>query len=356
MKAITKPTLIVNKSICQSNIRTMANKAKNSGVVFRPHFKTHQSAEIGEHFKAYGIYKITVSSIDMAVEFASQGWNDITIAFPLNVLEIETINDLANRITVNIVVESIDALVFLKKNLSFLVNVLIKIDAGYRRTGIQVADIDYISLVVEAILKTDNLNFSGFLAHFGNTYNTQSKQEIIDIYRNSIDELKKLQINFPEAIVSIGDTPSCSVIDTFDEVGEIRPGNFVYYDAMQWKLGACSLNQVAAIMACPVVSMHAERNEIVIHGGAVHFSKETLINKSTNESCYGFVVQKDQNDHIEFVPNVFVKKLSQELGIISAPKEYISSIHLGDILFIIPIHSCLTANLMKHNILFVDSF
>ena len=66
---IIKPTLLLNQERALRNIERMAQKAKQSGVCFRPHFKTHQSAVIGEWFKAFGINKITVSSIDMAEYF-----------------------------------------------------------------------------------------------------------------------------------------------------------------------------------------------------------------------------------------------------------------------------------------------
>ena len=47
----------------------MARKAKDNGLIFRPHFKTHQSIEIGEWFRESGVNKITVSSLTMANYF-----------------------------------------------------------------------------------------------------------------------------------------------------------------------------------------------------------------------------------------------------------------------------------------------
>jgi len=48
---ITKPTLVLSTEIAQRNIENMARKAKNLGLTFRPHFKTHQSVEVGEWFR-----------------------------------------------------------------------------------------------------------------------------------------------------------------------------------------------------------------------------------------------------------------------------------------------------------------
>ena len=73
----------------------MAGKAHANRLVFRPHFKTHQSHLIGQWFREEGVTKITASSLSMAAYFAEDGWDDITVAFPVNIREMDTINELA---------------------------------------------------------------------------------------------------------------------------------------------------------------------------------------------------------------------------------------------------------------------
>ena len=80
---IEKPAIILDKDRVLWNINKMVLKASKSGVRFRPHFKTHQSFQIGEWFKEHGVSSITVSSVDMAIYFSKYGWQDITIAFPV---------------------------------------------------------------------------------------------------------------------------------------------------------------------------------------------------------------------------------------------------------------------------------
>ena len=71
---IQTPTLILNEAIVRRNIARMADKARRSGVRFRPHFKSHQSAAIGAWFREAGTTAITVSSVRMATYFADHGW------------------------------------------------------------------------------------------------------------------------------------------------------------------------------------------------------------------------------------------------------------------------------------------
>ena len=59
---IQKPTLVLNEERARANITRMAEKARANGVRLRPHFKTHQSAAIGDWFEAAGVRCITVSS------------------------------------------------------------------------------------------------------------------------------------------------------------------------------------------------------------------------------------------------------------------------------------------------------
>lgn len=350
LKKITSPTLLLNKKICLNNIRQMADKAKKNKLIFRPHFKTHQSITIGNWFRKAGVEKIAVSSIQMAEYFARENWKDITVAFPVNIREINLINDLAEEIQLNITIENIEAFEFLNKHLKYLVQFFIKIDTGYNRTGIQPNNLQLINQILKLEKTSKTLNFAGFLSHFGQTYSAVSKEEISLIYKDSINQLNNLKDTFKDEykdlIISVGDTPSCSVIqDDFLGADEIRPGNFVFYDLMQFKVGSCSFDQIAVCMACPVVAIHPERDEIIIHGGAIHFSKESLL---LNEKIiYGQLVFLDENGWKKPENDYYLTKISQEHGTVKVDSELIKKLKIGDLIGITPVHSCLNANIMK---------
>ena len=131
MHTLDKPTLLLNTKKCRANIEKMVQKAQRNNIAFRPHFKTHQSREIGNWFRAYGIDRITVSSPTMANYFAADGWNDITVAFPVNIREIATINALASTIQLNLLVESVETVEQLAQKLKAPVRVFIKADTVY---------------------------------------------------------------------------------------------------------------------------------------------------------------------------------------------------------------------------------
>lgn len=352
---ITQPTLILDKQKCLRNIQRMVDKAKKYNVKLRPHFKTHQSAEIGNWVKNFGIDSITVSSVSMAEYFAASGWKNITIAFPFNILETEKVNILAKKVRINLLIENFETFDFLDKNLKSKTGFYIKIDTGYHRSGICWDDFEKIDMILKKVKKSTKLNFIGFLTHSGQTYQANSKKEILQIHFESIKKMNLLKEkyiqDFANIEISIGDTPSCSIAEDFNGVDEIRPGNFILYDLMQHKLGSCSVDDIAVSLACPIVSINKERNEIVIYGGGVHLSKEFLINKN-KEKFFGYVVNFQKNNFSLPVKDTFVKSLSQEHGIIKTNPDFISKIKIGDILGILPVHSCLTVSAMKKYLTF----
>ncbi len=350
MITITKPTLLLNKEQCLSNISRMYEKAKKSDTHFRPHFKTHNSAFIGNWFRKLGIHSITVSSVSMAKFFSAYGWRDITIAFPVNLPELGQISELAAELNLNILGDTSTVLPSVESGLTFKVGFYIEIDTGHHRSGLLWKDLNEIDRMLEFLATSNRLQFRGFLTHSGHTYSADSQEEILDIYKDTVQKMSYLKERYleawPELTISLGDTPSCSLVEDFTGVDEIRPGNFVFYDLMQYSLGSCTLDQIAVAVACPVVGKSLLRNELTIYGGAIHFSKDFLY-KSNGEHLFGYIVRISEKEWSRPLPGAYLASLSQEHGIIRAPREFIEEIRIGDILGILPVHSCLTANLMK---------
>lgn len=347
---ITVPTLLVDKQTCLTNIKFMSDKAKKHNLIFRPHFKTPQSIEIGSWYKEFGVDKITVSSLRMAEYFAADGWNDVTVAFPVNILEVDRINSLAEKIILNLLITSHEAVTILNKELKHEVNFFIKIDTGTHRTGIDSNNTSEIDKILNECKKSDKLIFKGFLAHSGHTYKANSTEDILSIHYEELKIMIRLKLNYnsiyPDIIFSVGDTPACSLANNFEGMHEIRPGNFLFYDLQQWKIGSCSLDKIAVVMACPVVSKNEKRKEILIYGGGVHFSKE-VSSLDDGTPYFGYVVKLNKDGWELPDKKSYIRALSQEHGLIKASDELFNSTKIGDVLGILPIHSCMTADCMK---------
>jgi D-serine deaminase-like pyridoxal phosphate-dependent protein len=115
---------------------------------------------------------------------------------------------------------------------------------------------------------------------------------------------------------------------------------------MQQSLGACGFDDIAVMLACPVVAKNDDRNEIIIYGGAIHLSKDFIADADGNR-IYGRVVFFDKDGWKEPLNNTFVKSLSQEHGIISTTPDVLKKIKIGSFVGILPVHSCLTVHQMR---------
>ena len=347
---IEKPTLLLDKQRAVRNIERMAAKAQKSGVRFRPHFKTHRSAAIGEWFREFNVSAIAVSSVDMALYFGWHGWNDITIAFPANILQIGKINELAARVRLGLLLESPEVIQFLDQKLTAKVDAWIKVDAGYGRTGIAWDQSEALLDLARTIAQSRHLTARGILAHSGHSYHAGSKQQIESIYQVSVSRVSSVRDllesqGSPRLDLSLGDTPTCSLVDDFSALEEITPGNFVFYDLKQLQIGSCVEDQIAVAVACPVVARHPERNELVLYGGSVHLSKDSFT-RPDGKQVFGGVCLPEGQGWGSMLPDTYVSSLSQEHGVVRTTAEILSRVRVGDVLVVLPVHSCLVPSLL----------
>ena len=343
---ITTPTLLLDETVCRRNIARMCRKAERHGVRFRPHFKTHQSRRVARWFREAGVTAMTVSSVGMARYFADAGWNDITIAFPVNLREATQIGALARRITLGVLIESSQTARELDRLLDAPVDVWIKIDTGYGRTGIRFDDHASVRETARVVAASAHLRPCGLLTHGGDTYHGSDPAEAARRFDRSRHRMLAvadlLRPDHPAFLVSVGDTPGCAAAEDFAGIDEIRPGNFVFFDVMQLQRGSCHADDIAVALACPVVALHPGRQEVVVHGGAIHLSSERL-SVPAADPLYGLVSTLTADGWGTPIPGATVVRLSQEHGVVHLPAADITSVRVGDLLAILPVHSCLTA-------------
>ncbi len=346
---VKKPTLLLDAPRARLNIRRMTEKSRRLGLRFRPHFKTHQSLAVGRMFRESGVEAITVSSVDMARYFAADGWKDILIAFPVNVREVEDIRALAGDVRLGLLVESPEAVRRLAGAWPAAVDVWIKIDVGCNRAGVEWEDLELAGAVAREVTAVAPFRLKGLLTHNGQTYRVRTAAELGAVHGEALKRLRTVREalagrGFDGLEISVGDTPSAKRLEDFAGVDEIRPGNFVLHDAMQLELGACAEDEIAAAVACPVVALHPKRGEAVIYGGGIHLSKESLVTRD-GEEIFGRVCLPEGGGWGPILPATSVTSTSQEHGIVRATPDVLARLRVGDLLVVLPVHSCMTVNL-----------
>jgi D-serine deaminase-like pyridoxal phosphate-dependent protein len=287
----------------------------------------------------------------MALYFAKHGWSDITVAFIVNLLELDKINELADNIRLNLLVDSEQVLFTLNQNLKHKVGMWIKVDTGLHRTGLMWDDFEGIRSLTQNIKESPRLDFKGLLTHAGHSYKASSVEKIKKIYTESVARLLAIKeylkdANIQSCQISIGDTPTCSIAEDFEGVDEIRPGNFVFYDLMQEKLGSCSEKEIAVAVACPIIGKYKDRKQIAVYGGAVHLSSSYILDDKGKQS-FGYLTSLKKGSFGPIDKKAPVINLTQEHGIIQINDKLFGEIETADLLFVFPVHSCLTCNLYK---------
>jgi D-serine deaminase-like pyridoxal phosphate-dependent protein len=342
-KTLTHATLLVDESKARRNIARMAEKARNAGVLYRPHLKTPQSAVVAAWYKDEGVTSGTVSSLRMAHYYAQHGWSDLTVAIPVNPREIDLLKHLQQKLTIQVTVDSFEAVKLLELEVTSRLKIWLKIDAGYNRTGVAVSDIDQIETIVTFIKRSRHLEFAGFLTHAGHSYNCRSQDEILRLHACQLTLLRPLK-DFG-GIVSIGDTPTCSVATDFSGIGEVRPGNLIFYDMKMVQIGACTIHDIAVCLIAPVISLQPQRKQVIVHAGSVHFSKD-FYSGEKGLPVFGQIVTLSDDGWGAAVKGAHLTNLCQEHGFITAPPEWILNRRFGEFVGVLPAHSCLTVDAM----------
>ena len=111
-------------------------------------------------------------------------------------------------------------------------------------------------------------------------------------------------------------------------------------------LNVCDESDIAVAVACPVVAKNESDLRLVVHGGAVHFSKDHLFGDK-EQKFFGEMVILTNEGWSSIIPDAKLISVSQEHGIIQVDADTFQEIQVGDVVGVLPIHSCLTANLLK---------
>ena len=339
------PSFVVDRDVVSRNCSRIREKAESAAVFFRPHVKTHKTIEIAKLQHGGSRGAITVSTMAEAEFFAAGGFTDITYAVPIAPNKLDRAASLTRRIgRFHVLIDSPLALSALQQHgetRGVRFNVFLKIDCGYHRAGVDPDDPASITLALD-VARSTHVRLKGFLTHAGHSYHATSREEIAKIAREEADAVDRFARRFEAAggkklIRSVGSTPTISVVETLPPCDEVRPGNYVFYDAFQAAVGSCDLRDCAATVIASVISVDESLRKIVIDAGALALSKDAGATHLPTDPGFGVVCDLE----LRPLENAKLRSLSQEHGVIelaAAPP-----VKVGDKLRIVPNHSCLTA-------------
>ena len=344
------PRARVDLDVLERNAERMSRIAARHGVRLRPHVKTHKCVEAARIQTRAEFGGITVSTLAEAEAFAAGGFRDITYAIPFPVGAVERAVERAARVA-----ERVDALTILvdhadtvrlldesarERDVRF--TVLIELDCGDHRSGVDPDRRDGLDLA-RAIAESPGLDLEGVLTHAGHAYAGRGPAEI----RRVAGQERDVAVAFAERLrseghevrtVSVGSTPTAVRVDHLEGVTEIRPGNYLFFDAFQAAIGSCRLEDVAFSVVATVVGSYPARQEAVVNAGALALSKDPGPTHVDPDCGFGVVVSGADGMPLE---DVRVASVTQEHGVLRGPGA--GRLEVGSTVRILPNHACLAA-------------
>jgi D-serine deaminase-like pyridoxal phosphate-dependent protein len=335
------PYLLIDGSKMQQNIDKMAAIAARNGVALRPHVKTHKIPTIAWAQVEAGAAGITVAKISEAEVMADAGLEDIFVAYPLVTgAKIRRAIRLTRRLkNLTIGVDSLEGARRLSAAATVegrALDVRLEVDTGLRRTGVPYEEAVGLAREIDVL---EGIDLTGIYTYRGAVL---SGSPTLDLEAAG-DEEGRLMASLAERIreggielesVSLGSTPTAEYAAEVDGVTEIRPGTYVFYDRMQARLGACSIEECAATVVATVVS-RPSGDLAVIDGGSKTFATDVPPGtKPLGLEGFGHVLE---------YTDARLERLTEEHGMLAVSADH--DLEVGDMLHVIPNHICSTVNL-----------
>jgi D-serine deaminase-like pyridoxal phosphate-dependent protein len=198
--------------------------------------------------------------------------------------------------------------------------------------------------VPRQISEAANLNFAGILTHAGHSYDVKSVEGVREVAGHERDCMVELAERLRDAsievpTVSIGSTPTINHVDHLNGIDEVRPGNYIFFDAFQATLGSCTFEDTALTVLAAVIHRDRARQRLVVDAGAIALSKDRGPFGIDPACGYGHVLDLEGNE-----TGMRVTSLSQEHGEIQASDAAtLERFPVGSRVRILANHSCLTA-------------
>jgi D-serine deaminase-like pyridoxal phosphate-dependent protein len=288
--------------------------------------KTHKCLEIGRRQVDAGAVGITAGNVGEAEVFAGAGFDDIFLAFPVwpSGTKAERIRRLAETIRLRIGVDSvaaIDALAEAMGEEPDRLQVVVEVDCGARRSG---APPEMAGELARAARKR-GLVPAGVYTYPGHgSAGPDAREPAAQDQETALrDAVRSFEdVGLTAEVVSAGSTPTVAFA-TNSVITEIRPGEYVFCDLGNLRLGACEEDQIALFTAATVVSDWVP-DQVILDVGTKAMGRE-----GSPEKGYGGIAGS----------KAVLAKLNEYHGFLAVPADERRP-RVGTVVPVVPNHVC----------------
>ncbi len=319
------PSVLIDLDLMEANIATMQSRCDALGIAFRPHIKTHKIPDIARRQLEAGATGIACQKVSEAEVFAEAGFDDIQI--PYNIVgarKTRRLAALASSAKVTVTVDSqavIDGIAAAAQEVGSTIHMMVELVSLGQRTGTNPEAALALAKRIEA---TDNLRFAGLMIY-------PSDAAIRPRLLETLALLEAAGIAVEN--VSGGGSGAISDMHLLPELTEMRVGTCVFWDWNSVSAGYAGFDKCAMRVRVSVVSAN-EPGRVILDSGSKSIQSETI------EGQFGYMAE---------FPAARLYKVNEEHGYVDF-SAYDSLPRVGDIVHLIPVHTCVVTNL--HNQLY----
>lgn len=239
LDAVDTPALLLDLDVIDANLKRLAQAGKERGVNVRVHFKSLKCGGLARYIASKGLPTFLCAKLNEAEVLADAGITDILIANQVvGPLKMRRLADLAKRVQLRVCVDhpdNIDQLSRAMKDAGATLGVLIEIDLGMARCGVEPGDAALG--LAQRIQRSPGLRFDGLQGYDGHLQMLPDKS---DQRKQSIAGLEQLvgtrrlieKAGIPVHVVTGAGTGTWEYTAGFPGVTEIQPGSFVLMDCI----------------------------------------------------------------------------------------------------------------------------
>ena len=333
--SLETPAALVDVDRMRANLARVAAYAREHGLAWRPHVKTHKVPALAAEQLAAGARGITVATLAEAEVMAPVA-DDILLAYPpVGAAKLSRLASLPADLRLTVGLDSAEALGGLSGALATRrrVGVLVEIDAGMHRVGVQTPH-DTVALARVAS-GARGIEYRGIMFYPGHIRSGDSLPREIaalsQLLGRHLDALRRAGLE-PE-VVSGGSTPTLWHSHRVAGLTEIRPGTNVFNDRGTAALGACAWEECAYSVLATVVSTSVP-GQAVVDAGAKSLAKDGMPGEG---SGFGALLER---------PDVVVRSLSEEHGVLDLSATDWRP-RIGERVRVVPNHVCVSVNLQE---------
>ena len=245
---LATPALLLDLDRFERNIQKMAAHVKASGKKLRPHAKTHKCPEIAHRQIAAGAVGVSVAKVGEAEAMAAAGVRNLLIT--TEVVGSEKIGRLLGVLarqpeTIAVVdhPDNVRELSRAMERAGRVLNVLVDVDVGGRRTGVQPSE-PALELA-RAVRNEPALNLRGLQGYAGHCAHVVGFEERRRVSRRWMGRLMKTRELFEKNgvsvdIVSGGSSGTFNIDSELEGLTELQSGSYCVMDLDYRKIGGKS--------------------------------------------------------------------------------------------------------------------